>query len=328
MNFQPKVSIVIPVFNGSARLGVAIESCLQQSYSNIEIIVVEDGSTDGGATTDVAKSYGDQIRYFFKTNGGVGSALNLGIKKMSGEYFSWLSHDDHYHTDKIKAQIEQIASLPESSRGHLIVYSNYLQFYEDLSITVERSVVLDSRKCFGLWLLKNDQLHGCTLLLPKTVFKECGLFDETLITTQDYDFWFRLIRNYQFLGINKFLVTSCIHNAQQSKRLKEIANKERDELHFSAVSEYLDSHEFLKRGDTSLIFAKINLSMKRRMLPRTAALCQRRCISALRHCNASSNILAVLLLVWAETLALTELSLKLLLPQSIKLALLQTWRNR
>lgn len=92
----PKVSIVIPVFNGSDYLDKAIQSALNQSYQNVEIIVVNDGSNDGGKTAEIAKSYGDNIRYIEKENGGVSSALNRGIEAMTGEYFSWLSHDDEY----------------------------------------------------------------------------------------------------------------------------------------------------------------------------------------------------------------------------------------
>ena len=79
MSIQPKVSIVIPVYNGANYLGEAIDSALEQTYENIEIIVVNDGSTDDGATREIALSYGDRIRYFEKENGGVSSALNLGI---------------------------------------------------------------------------------------------------------------------------------------------------------------------------------------------------------------------------------------------------------
>ncbi|MDD4547058.1 MAG: glycosyltransferase family A protein, partial [Oscillospiraceae bacterium] len=93
---NPLVSIVIPVYNGSNYLAEAVDSALAQTYKNIEIVVVNDGSNDEGATEKVAKSYGDKIRYFSKENGGVSSALNLGIENMKGDYFSWLSHDDLY----------------------------------------------------------------------------------------------------------------------------------------------------------------------------------------------------------------------------------------
>ncbi len=80
--FQPLVSIVIPVYNGSNYMREAIDSALAQSYERVEVIVVNDGSTDD--TEQIALSYGERIRYFRKENGGVSSALNLGIKGNEG----------------------------------------------------------------------------------------------------------------------------------------------------------------------------------------------------------------------------------------------------
>ena len=109
--YFPKVSIVIPAYNASNYLEEAIDSALAQTYSNIEIIVVNDGSLDDGATERVALAYGDKIRYFYKENGGSSSALNFGIANMTGEWFSWLSHDDLYLPEKIEKQIAYISSL-------------------------------------------------------------------------------------------------------------------------------------------------------------------------------------------------------------------------
>ena len=86
-SFLPKVSIVIPVYNGANFLREAIDSALGQTYPNIEILVVNDGSDDGGETESIALSYGNQIRYFRKENGGVATALNFGIEHMKGDYF-------------------------------------------------------------------------------------------------------------------------------------------------------------------------------------------------------------------------------------------------
>ena len=79
--YEPLVSIVIPVYNGANYMRQAIDSALAQTYGNIEIIVVNDGSTDGGETERIALSYGDRIRYFRKENGGCASALNYGISQ-------------------------------------------------------------------------------------------------------------------------------------------------------------------------------------------------------------------------------------------------------
>ena len=109
--YLPKVSIVIPAYNASNYLAEAIDSALAQTYPNVEVIVVNDGSKDDGETERVALSYGDKIRYFLKENGGSSSALNMGIVNMTGEWFSWLSHDDLYLPEKLEKQIEFMYSL-------------------------------------------------------------------------------------------------------------------------------------------------------------------------------------------------------------------------
>ena len=117
---DPLVSIVIPVYNGANFVREAIDSALAQTYRNIEIIVVNDGSTDN--TRDIALSYGDKIRYFEKENGGVSTALNLAISEMKGEYFSWLSHDDLYAPEKVEAEIE---ALKTNGNMDMVVHCNY-----------------------------------------------------------------------------------------------------------------------------------------------------------------------------------------------------------
>ena len=94
-----KVSIIIPVYNGEKYIAQSIESALNQTYKNIEVIVVNDGSSDN--TEKIVLEYGDKIKYIRKENGGVASALNVGIKNMTGDFFSWLSHDDLYYPNKI-----------------------------------------------------------------------------------------------------------------------------------------------------------------------------------------------------------------------------------
>ena len=108
MKSNPKVSIIIPVYKGKDFMREAIDSALAQTYKNIEIIVVNDGSDDNGVTKKIAESYGNKIRYFEKENGGVSTALNLAIDNMTGDYFSWLSHDDRYYPNKIESQIKYL----------------------------------------------------------------------------------------------------------------------------------------------------------------------------------------------------------------------------
>ncbi len=216
MSFNPKVSVIIPVFNGSNFLREAIDSALAQTYKNIEIIVINDGSNDSNKTRDIAVSYGDKIKYFEKYNGGVATALNLGIEKMTGEYFSWLSHDDVYYNNKIEAQISFLSML-ENKKA--VIYSDF-EIINQKSHYIEtvKMPEIDSAD-FRYWITIENILHGCTLLIPKECFNMDGKFNESLLTTQDYDLWFRLAEHYHFLRIPETLVRSRQHGEQTTKKL-------------------------------------------------------------------------------------------------------------
>lgn len=220
---QPKVSVAIPVFNGAEYLGAAIESVLAQSYKNLEILVINDGSTDGGATERVAEAYGERIRYFAQENGGVSSALNAAAGAMSGDYFCWLSHDDLFCADKIAVQIEALRQIADS---RAVVYGDFEVFTEnpEMAVAVELSGV--SWEHFRYWLAIQSGLHGCTVLLPKSVFVECGGFNESLRTTQDYEFWFRVARTYRFHHIRHILVKARSHSKQGTVVIAAIAHLE------------------------------------------------------------------------------------------------------
>ena len=223
---QPLVSIVIPVFNGSDYLRDAIESALGQTYRNIEVIVVNDGSTDGGATEVIALSYGERIRHFWKPNGHVASALNFGIARMSGDYFSWLSHDDMYHPDKVETQVRALERLGLRT----VVYGDFETL--DVATGAIRPMWLPDTPSehFRWFLTANNSLHGCTLLVPRVCFDECGPFNEKLRTTQDYDMWFRIAGHFPFVHVPGIGVRSRLHPGQGSNQLRGIAMEECDTL--------------------------------------------------------------------------------------------------
>ncbi|MFA6570101.1 MAG: glycosyltransferase [Bacteroidota bacterium] len=212
MKFKPKVSVVIPVYNGSDYLREAVDSVLNQTYENIEVIVINDGSTDGGKTEKIAYSYGKTIRYYKKNNGGVSSALNLGIQKMKGEYFSWLSHDDVFYPYKIQKQLDYIINNPKYSA----VTGNFDYINKSGKIVGEyrntSKVVLDeARDIFKIWI------NGSAILFHKNCFKKIGLFDIKNKTTQDAEMWLRLISKYPIYFLKDKLIKSRHHNKQGSR---------------------------------------------------------------------------------------------------------------
>lgn len=220
---NPKVSIVIPVYNGERYLREAIDSALSQNYSNIEVIVVNDGSID--STSDIAKSYGDRIRYFEKENGGVSTALNLAIKHMEGEYFSWLSHDDIYYHNKIKDEIDALFRNGDLTQ---VVYSDF-DILEMPKRHLKHSGVEKIMKSYGKNIVETGALapalgfiSGCSLLIPKHYFYKYGLFDENLRAVQDYKKWFEMFRGKRILYISKPLIQSRLHSLQTTNTYKKI----------------------------------------------------------------------------------------------------------
>ncbi len=219
------VSIIIPVYNGSNYLAKAIDSALAQDYRDIEILVINDGSNDNDKTRNVALSYGEKIVYLEKSNGGVASALNLGLAKMKGDFFSWLSHDDLYTTDKISKQINFLIKH-NLSTDLIILFSNY--HLVDASGKIFHSTNLEpgNSSNFRVWLSAYSFLNGCTLLIPKKVFKLAGPFDELLKHTQDYDLWFRMSFHANFIFHEDRILYSRQHSEQDSRSKNLEANKE------------------------------------------------------------------------------------------------------
>jgi len=218
------VSVIIPVYNGGKYMREAIDSALGQTYGNIEVIVVNDGSEDGGETRRIALSYGDRIRYFEKENGGVSSALNYGIQVMRGEYFSWLSHDDVYTPDKISAQMAAMAAFPE---GDTLIYCRCASI-DCNSQPIKRKSRSDAlptdRVIYHEEILKHlltrGSLNGCCLLIPKRVFSDCGLFCEELRYAQDSLMWYTVFsRGLRLYALPDTCVKSRIHIEQQSNIL-------------------------------------------------------------------------------------------------------------
>jgi len=216
--FHPLVSIVIPVYNGADYMREAIDSALAQTYDHREVIVVNDGSADNGSTEKIASSYGRRIRYFSKENGGVASALNLGIKEMRGEFFSWLSHDDVYLPDKCRGQVE---FWRQCGDARAILYADAAIIDAAGKIIRAHVAMPDIKEDEAIYRIwgGDSVLNGCTMLIPRSLLLEAGGFNETLPTTQDYDLWLRLALEEKavFRRYPGVVLLSRQHDAQGSK---------------------------------------------------------------------------------------------------------------
>ncbi len=243
--FRPLVSIVIPVYNGSNYLHEAIDSALAQTYDNLEIIVVNDGSADDGATEAIALSYGEKIHYFAKENGGTSTALNLGIQHMKGEYFSWLSHDDMYYPNKIKRQIEELSKLADKNTIMMSdldgIDENYKKIYKTNYIAHVQAY--PPRANSMIHPIIYNQTHGCTLLIPKACFDVVGLFDEKERVAQDFEFFYRAFSAFPHKLIPEILVTARDSSNRQGIRSKSQGDVEYSRL-FIKMIENLSEEEY------------------------------------------------------------------------------------
>ena len=228
-SFTPKVSIIIPVYNGANYMREAIDSALSQTYPNIEIIVVNDGSTDNGETDRIAKSYGNRIKYICKENGGVSTALNRGIREMSGEYFSWLSHDDVYSPEKIRHQIDAlVASYNEktvSLCGHCFINENSDRLSKNAPKRFTNGIHNWQEVVWEI--LVNGTFSGCSLLIPKEALKECGDFHEEMRFSQDAFMWMKIFfKKYSLVYNADEDVYSRIHDKQVTKTGRKLFEKD------------------------------------------------------------------------------------------------------
>lgn len=276
MTYNPLVTIVIPVYNGTNFMREAIDCALSQTYKNIEVLVVNDGSTDDGATDLVAKTYGDKIRYIYKENGGVSSVLNVAIQQMRGEWFSWLSHDDLYYPNKIEKQISFINKLIKENGNidlnKIAIHTATESIDKDGKVIRVPSYkgISEKEKTIDVILdnIYTYRLSGCSFLLPAKCFKDVGGFREDIRTVSDVEFWYRLLfAGYQFYCMkNDILVKNRSHGKQVGKTKIALFENEQNALFVEIADLLAKSNEYNSLGN----FEKMYFGLIKRHLYQAA----------------------------------------------------------
>jgi len=255
-----KVSIIIPVFNGEKYLDECIKSALNQTYSNIEIIVVDDGSID--KSLKIIKKYSDRIKIIKKQNGGTASALNAGINQMSGEWFKWFSQDDVLYPNSIEELIRFGESI--ENKKNWILVSNYHIIDSKGSIIEEfEQSMPQCRKNFdfNVVLLHHFIGNANTSFIHKSAFENFGLFDESKEILPDYELWLRfcLLYNVKIKLIPKFLLKYRKHEGS----FTESTSKKRWKYMNHHVKKYvLNKLDLSNRKKYELALQKYNRKFK------------------------------------------------------------------
>lgn len=188
-----KVSVILPTYNRANCIKKSITSVLEQSYEALELIVVDDGSTD--TTEEIVRNIEDQrIVYLKKENGGAADARNYGIMQASCEYIAFQDSDDEWHRDKIERQMTLLKEHPELS----FVYHNIRYTIPNVGTIImpNKAVPISSRKGNIYKELLNDNLVDCpSLLAKKEDLLSVGMFDTKLKALEDYDLALKLSKN-------------------------------------------------------------------------------------------------------------------------------------
>lgn len=194
----PRVSVTIPTFNCARFLSQAIRTALSQTYTDYEIIVVDDGSTDD--TRDVLAQFGDKIRYFYQTNGGLSSARNLTLSQARGEFIAYLDADDMWYPHRLEAQVAYLDAHQECGFVHSDV-----TVIDEADHVVHRRFNAETRREYPEGYCALDLLRRCHIQIPtvlerRACIERVGRFDGRLRTAQDYLHWIRIAMSGMAVG--------------------------------------------------------------------------------------------------------------------------------
>lgn len=200
------ISVVIPLYNKEKSIGNTLQSVCEQTFTDFEVVVVDDGSTDESGT--IADNYHDaRVRVIHKGNGGVSSARNRGIQESVGEYIALLDGDDQWDNEYLQEQVCMIKDFPEAAMWGI----NFAEFSEgkqsrELATGLPKGYRGYLDHYYELPNRRSDLFCSSSVVIRKDVFDMVGCFDENLKYSEDLDMWYRIISNYPVAFYDKYMV--------------------------------------------------------------------------------------------------------------------------
>ena len=211
------VSVVIPIYNSEKYLEECLNSIISQTFQNIEIIAVDDGSTD--LSLEILKKFSDRVNVISQKNNGLASALNLGMSKMKGRWFKWFSPDDVMYPYTIETLVDEAKKYSDDT----IIYSNW-NVIDDVGNTLREFHESDYNELsefdYNIRLLDGQQINVNSTLIPSSLFDKCSIRELDDPVAIDYDFFLcsALLHGVKFHLISKSLVKYRIHSDQLSHK--------------------------------------------------------------------------------------------------------------
>lgn len=244
-----RVSIVLPTYNGENFLRKSIESCLSQTYKNIELIVINDCSTD--RTEEIILSFNDSRIIYHKNefNQKLPRSLNIGFDLAKGDYLTWTSDDNYYQEDAIEKLVNELEEFQVD-----LAYASYWTIDEENKITGERIVGEEKD------ILLDNVVKAC-FLYKREVLEKIGGYNPDLFLVEDYDYWIRIVLNrFKIRKINEKLYYYRFHEGS----LTETRRKQISEALYQLLSIRVKEFEQFKKkkyisGKVYLKLAKLSV---------------------------------------------------------------------
>ncbi len=193
---MPSISVIIPVYNGEKTIHETIESVLNQTLSDFEVIVINDGSQD--STLEIVSSIQDpRLKVISYPNAGLSVTRNRGISLASGDYIAFIDADDLWTPDKLESQFKALQANPQAAVAYS--WTNHIDESSQFSRTGSHMTV--SGNVYAKLLLANFLENGSNPLIRRQALTTVGGFDETLIAAEDWDMYLRLAAHYHFVAV-------------------------------------------------------------------------------------------------------------------------------
>ena len=250
MNKKPLVSILITAYNAEKFIKTALESALSQTYPNVEVVIVNDGSTDG--TAGVMKPYlkDKKIIYFEQPNGGISIARNKAFELSRGYYITFLDADDFYAPDKIEKEAEFLESSPDYGA----VYCRVLSFYDGVPETMYGYDRPMPEGDIFRELLKHQFINPGSVMMRREVFASENGFNPDFRDAEDWDLWRRLAyRGVKFGFVNKPLHHNRISRGTLSGFHNQVKMKKMNLISFENLFSRMTEEEREKYGAKKII---------------------------------------------------------------------------
>ena len=247
------ISVVIPSYNRKEFLKRSIDSAINQTKKPLEVIVVDDGSTDG--TETMIKSDYDFVKFIKQKNKGVSAARNIGIKVSIGEWICFLDSDDEWKKNKLEKQINAMKSNP----SYKFFHSNEIWIKNGLRINQKKKHKKYGGDIFDK-CLDMCRISPSSVMIDKTVFDEVGNFNENLVVCEDYELWLRICDKYRVFFIDEPLIIKYGgHQGQLSYSIESIENHRIKALEHLILGNLNRKN---KRHAIQMLLSKLNIYLK------------------------------------------------------------------